>query len=201
MIIHNDIVQRTQQWLDLKAGKISASKIAPLMAPRGLGKQAHTLALEVLSERITGALSDNPVTWAMERGIELEPEARKIYSEAIEKRVIEIGGFEDGDLWFSPDGCIDEDGLCEIKCPLSKKHMEILLSDTVLPEYIPQLQFGLMISGRDWIDFVSYNPDFPDQYAMKVIGVHRDDNYIQLMKDRIDEFRALISMMEKKLNV
>ena len=200
MIIHNDIQQRTDVWRQLKIGKLSGSRIKPLAAPKGLGAATTTLALEILTERITGRLTDTPVTYAMEQGLMNEPIARDIYINATGNDVVEVGGVSDGELFFSPDGLIGEDGILEIKSPQPKKHMEILLSDVVLPEYIPQLQFGMYVTNRKWCDFVSYCPEYPDDYCFKIIRHKRDDASIDMLKDRIEQFNRLLENMEKKLH-
>lgn len=200
MKIHEDLLQGSFDWEQLRLGKLSASRVSPLMAAKGLGKGARTLAITMIAEEMTGEPMDVPNTWAMERGVQLEPEARNIYKNHFpDKKIIEVGGIENDKLWYSPDGLVGADGLIEIKCPLAKQYIEILLSKTVLPEYKDQLQFGLMVSGRKWIDFVAFNPDFPADKAIKVIRVERDEKYIALMQERIEEFNVLINNLKSNL--
>ena len=199
MIIHKELIQRSEDWLKLKCGKISASKVSAIMGARGIGKTGRTYALELLAQRLVGEEEPQYVTDAMQTGIELEPVARDIYERHTHTTVVEVGGIEADGLWYSPDGLIGDLGLLEIKCPQRKQHVNNLLSDEVDPQYIAQLQFGLMVTGRKFIDFVSFNPDFDNDHAMKIITVARDKQYIRIMNDRIIEFNVLLDAMEGKL--
>ncbi len=116
------------------------------------------------AERITGWTDDTPMTSDMWRGVESEPFARDVYSgHFAEAR--EIGFMvreEDGwRLGYSPDGLVGDDGLIEIKAPRTKTHVLTILADTVPTHYMAQCQAGLLVSGRLWIDFVSYVSGMP----------------------------------------
>ena len=104
------------------------------------------------------------MTSDMWRGVESEPFARDVYSEH-HAEVTEVGFMlreEDGwKLGYSPDGLVGDDGLIEIKSPRAKTHLRTILADEVPGHYMPQLQAGLLVSGRKWIDFVSYVGGMP----------------------------------------
>ena len=121
---------------------------------------AAALTALLVAERITDHTEDTPMTSDMWRGVESEPYARDIYSGHYQQAV-ECGFMlreEDGwRLGYSPDGLVGDDGLIEIKAPRAKTHVRTVLTDDVPTQYMAQLQGGLLVSGRKWCDFVSFN--------------------------------------------
>jgi hypothetical protein len=139
------------------AGRPPVYEVADNETSRGL-----TAAL--IAERITGWTEDTPMTSDMWRGVEAEPYAREVYSGHYQQAV-EVGFMlreEDGwRLGYSPDGLVGDDGLIEIKAPRAKTHLRTILTDEVPTYNMAQLQAGLLVSGRKWIDFVSYVGGMP----------------------------------------
>ena len=199
-ITHNNLMQGSAEWLTARLGKITASQSQSLMAARGLGKAAETYALELMAEIITEEPKYVPVTWQMEHGHEYEPVAREIYELNYNTQVKQVGGIQYDDmLWYSPDGLVGDDGLIEIKCPQPLQHLRILTHDGLMDEYNHQIQFGMLSSGRAWCDWISYQPNFPDDKSFKVIRVNRDEDYIRLLDERVQEFRELMRKLMDKL--
>jgi len=198
-IIHSNLIQGSAEWLQARLGKITASSSQSLMAAKGLGKGAETYALELIAEIITEEPKYVPVTWQMEHGHEYEPVAREIYELNRNVTVKQVGGIQyDDSIWYSPDGLVGDDGLIEIKCPQPLQHLRILTHDGLMDEYYHQIQFGLYASGRAWCDWISYQPNFPDDKSFKVIRVERDEDYIRLLDKRIQEFKGMMkSLMDK----
>ena len=209
-IIHSNLIQGSAEWLQARLGKITASQSQSLMAAKGLGKGAETYALELIAEIITEEPKYVPVTWQMEHGHEYEPVAREIYELNRKVKVRQVGGIQYNDsIWYSPDGLVGNmqyddsiwyytDGLIEIKCPQPLQHLRILTHEGLMDEYYHQIQFGLYASGRAWCDWISYQPNFPDDKSFKVIRVERDEDYIRLLDKRIHEFKGMMkSLMDK----
>lgn len=122
------------------------------------------LTMTLIAERVAGWTEDTPMTSDMWRGVEHEPYARDVYVENVAP--VEVVGFmlreeKDWMLGYSPDGLVGDDGLLEIKCPRAKTHVATILADEVPAYYMPQLQAGLLVSGRKWIDFVSFCGGLP----------------------------------------
>jgi hypothetical protein len=134
------------------AGRPPVFEVADNETSRGL-------TATLIAERIAGWTEDTPTTSDMWRGTLSEPFARDAYSQHFAP-VTEVGFMvrtEDGwQLGYSPDGLVGEDGLIEIKAPRAKTHLRTILADEVPAFYMPQLQAGLLVSGRKWIDYVSY---------------------------------------------
>lgn len=125
---------------------------------------SRALTALLAAERVTGWTEDTPLTSDMWRGLEMEPFARDAYAEHYAP-VTEIGFMrreeDDWTLGYSPDGLVGDDGLIEIKAPRAKTHLRTILADQVPPQYMPQCQAALLVSGRTWIDFVSFVAGMP----------------------------------------
>ncbi len=163
-----DIEQGTDEWHDLRRGLITASAIDCLLTAGGKPANNETsrkALYKLLGERLTGESEPSPYSDDMARGHLLEPYARDIYAQRYALPVRQCGfiiaTLGNVQIGYSPDGLINDDGLIEIKSPRAKKHLSSLLTDTVPPEYISQVQTGLAVSGRRWCDFISYCPGLP----------------------------------------
>lgn len=174
--------QGSPEWLAARIGKITASRMSDLMSRSKRDgsplKACQDYMDELIGERITGRAADKPVTFAMERGTVLEPAARTQYAFERDVTVEECGFLIHPALAFvgaSPDGLICDDGLLEIKCPMSfAKHIAALKDQAHAEEHRWQVQAQLWVTGREWCDLVSYHPDFPDHLQMAVVRVTAD---------------------------
>lgn len=159
--------QGTPEWFDVRRGIVTASVVGKLLTPTlqvANNDTARGLTATLVAERITGWTEDSAMTPDMWRGVESEPIARDLYSSHYELAT-EVGFMrldEDGwSLGYSPDGLVGDDGLIEIKAPRAKTHMNTILTGEVPAYYMGQCQAGLFVSGRKWIDFVSYVGGMP----------------------------------------
>ena len=155
---------------------------------------ARGLINTLVAERISGFTEDTPMTGDMWRGVECEPFARDKYAEHVAP-VIETG-FMVRDDWgfrigYSPDGLVGDDGLIEIKAPRAKTHVATILADRVPPYYMAQLQTGLLVSGRKWIDFVSYCGGLP----LWVKRVHPDPAWHEAIVAAVAQFEKAAEQM------
>lgn len=173
--------QRTEQWLAERAGKFTGSRFSDLMARTKTGPSASraNLIVTLAIERINGTCVETFTNSAMQRGIELEAEARSAYETHIGELVDEVAFVPHPTLKFvgvSPDGLVGSDGLVEIKCPASQhKHLAALRSGEHAQEYRWQIQGQLWVTGRTWCDAVSYDPRFPEGLRLAVTRVTRDE--------------------------
>jgi putative phage-type endonuclease len=162
------VEQGSPEWHDLRRGLVTASTVGRLLTASTIkpasNDESRGLTALLVSERITGWTEP---TWAnadMMRGVECEPIARDIYS-AYYQQATETGFMvreEDGwTLGYSPDGLVGTDGLIEIKAPRPKTHLQTILSDAVPTYHLPQIQAGLLVTGRKWLDFVSFVGGMP----------------------------------------
>jgi putative phage-type endonuclease len=170
MALHTfpDLEQGTQEWFDQRRGMVTASVVSRLLTPTGKVADNDTsrgLAQALIAERITGWTEPSYMNDDMMRGVLHEPIARDRYAEH-NNVVARQTGFLVRDDWgyeigASPDGLVGEDGGLEIKCPRAKTHIRTIVANQVPTAYLPQIQTCLLVSGRDWWDFVSFCAGLP----------------------------------------
>ena len=193
------IEQRTEEWFQQRLGKVTASRISDVIAKTktGVSTSRQNYLVQLVSERLTGKKGDSFVNQAMIDGIEREAAARELYMRTRGVSVTEVGFFDHPTIAMSgasPDGAVnaEEDGkyagLIEIKCPIESTHTSTLMSKSVPSKYIPQMQWQLACTGAKWVDFVSYNPNFPEELQLFVARVDRDDTYIAELEAEVIKF-------------
>jgi len=187
--------QNSQEWLNCRLGKLTASEAQAIAAN---GKGLETLVYKLVAERLIGKLDDgfrgNSDT---ERGHELEVDARNFYELQTKNIVDEVGFCQVDDyVGCSPDGLVGEDGLTEFKCFKNVNFVEYLVTKKIDTGYEWQMQFQMFVTGRQWCDYVVYNPNFKNLLIIQ--RVNRDDRAIEKIKAGIETGKAMIkSMMEK----
>jgi len=181
MKIYDNLEQGTEEWLKIRAGKFTASSFHTCF---GKSETRNTLLLKISAERLTGKMiEENYTNSDIERGVELEDEARSLYQEKTFNSVKEIG-FAELDDWVgsSPDGLIGDDGMIEIKCPRETTFLSQVINDRIKPEYITQIQFNMYVLNRKWCDYVIYNEDL----GLNIKRVERDEEYIKKIIECIE---------------
>jgi putative phage-type endonuclease len=193
------IEQRTEEWFQQRLGKVTASRISDVIAKTktGVSTSRQNYLIQLVSERLTGKKGDSFVNQAMLDGIEREAAAREFYMRTRGVSVTEVGFFDHPIIknsGASPDGAVNAEeegkyaGLIEIKCPIETTHTNTLMSKSVPSKYIPQMQWQLACTGAKWVDFVSYNPNFPMELQLFVARVDRDDTYIGELEAEVIKF-------------
>lgn len=200
---HIDIEQNTDAWHELRCGKVTASNFGIFMANEGkaFGDPAKRYALQIALERITGCKAETYSNDHMLRGQEQEPIARMLYEEH-NFVTVGNGGFYDCGLYGdSPDGLVGDDGLIEIKSVIASTHYATLKRGEHDPAYLWQLVGHLDCSGRDWVDFVSYCAEFPEEKQLLVYRLHRDEysGHIDRLRSRRNEFLELIYEIQAEI--
>lgn len=181
VVYHRDLAQGSNEWLELRRGKLTASEMCLLVTPATMKaasndkSRAHLYTL--VSQRIAGYVEDTFTGYDMLRGHEDEIDARVAYSNHYAP--VEDCGFITNDRWgfvigYSPDGLVGDDGLIECKSRKHKFQVETILKsvaeDTAPADFLIQCQTGLLVSERKWLDFISYSAGLP----MATIRVHPD---------------------------
>lgn len=127
--------------------------------------KSRGITVQLVAERITGYTDPTYIGDDMLRGIDDEPRARELYAEVYKRPVREVGFLlrkeETWQLGYSPDGLVGDDGLIEVKAPRAKGHLRTVLDGEVPAEYVAQCQAGLLVSGREWLDFISFSGGMP----------------------------------------
>lgn len=205
------LLQGSDEWLRARAGKFTASRASDLMAKTRSGastSRANLLALLAV-ERITGQCVETYTNGAMQRGTELEPEARAAYEAHAGSLCEEVGIVVHPELDYvtcSPDGLVGDDGLLEIKCPQAMaKHLEALRSGSHAVEYRWQVQHQMMVTGRAWCDVVSYDPRWPEGLQLAITRVERDESAIEDLRAECEkaerELQRIVDELRERLEV
>lgn len=192
-----DCIQGSDEWFEARLGFVTASNFHKVLNKKtGRGLYMRKLA----AERLTGLREESYKNEIMDKGSETEQEARKYYETVNDCEVKQVG-FVIMDEWIggSPDGLIGEEGLLEIKCPLSSTHIEIILSGRMPPLHIPQVQGLLWITGRKWCDFVSYDPKVLSK-PMFCVRVERDKDYFMKLAGEVGVFVGELKTMIAKID-
>ena len=167
--VYADIEQRSDEWHALRLGMLTASSIGRLITPKTVkvasNDDSRGLAATIAGERITGYSDPIYVNADMQRGIDEEPRARDHYAKSRGVEVTEVGFMvleRDGyRLGYSPDGLVDDDGLIEIKAPRAKRHIQTFVTNSVPLDNYAQIQAALFVTGREWVDFISWCGGLP----------------------------------------
>lgn len=185
--------QGSPEWLAHRCGRLTASRVADVLAKVKTGESAsrRNLRTELVVERLTGKKTEGFTSAAMEWGVETEPLARAAYEVATGNLVDQVAFVDHPSIeWFgcSPDGLVGDDGLIEIKCPNSATHLEYIEDDCPPKKYVIQMMAQMACTGRKWCDFVSFDPRLPDGLQLFIVRVNTDDKYIQMMEDEVKQF-------------
>jgi putative phage-type endonuclease len=197
------VEQGTTEWMALRNGKVTASRIADVLSKGRSGESAgrKNYRTELVVQRLTGQPGESFTNSAMEWGTATEPMARVAY-EVAKGNFVEQVAFVDhpsiANFGCSPDGVID-DGLIEIKCPNSSTHIEYLTDDKPPAKYVPQMQCQMAVTGAKWCDFVSFDPRLPEDLQLFVVRLERDDEYIEAMEEEVKKFLGEVDEMFTKL--
>jgi len=192
------IEQRTDEWFAQRLGKVTASRVGDVIAKTKTGPSASrdNYATQLVLERLTNAKGEFFTNAAMQWGTETEPMARQAYELKRGVFVDEVGFIDHPTIDMSgasPDGLVDKTGLVEIKCPESKTHMEYLMSGKPPSKYIPQMMWQMACTGREWCDFVSFDPRFPTNLQILVVKVEYDPTYVRMLELEITQFLDEVS--------
>lgn len=196
------IEQGSAEWLALRCGKVTASRVSDVIAKTksGWGASRANYMGELIAERLTGVPAEKYSNAAMQWGTETEAKACAAYQFYHGGNVQPASFYEHPSIPMagaSPDRLINEDGLLECKCPNTSTHIDTLLGQAVPSKYIWQVQFQLACTGRQWADFVSFDPRLPENMSLFVQRVTRDDEAIEYLEK---EIKVFLSELDAKLS-
>lgn len=187
--------QRSPEWHAHRIGRVTASRIGDVMArtKTGPGAARKNYLADIVAERLTGAAREGFSNAAMQWGTDQEPAARAAYEFMSDATVTEVGFIDHPRLAMagcSPDGLVGDAGMVEIKCPNTATHIDTLLGASIDGGYLKQMQFQMACAGRQWCDFVSYDPRLPPEMQLHVARVARDDDVIAEIEEAVADFLA-----------
>ena len=199
MPIFIDEPQLSPEWFAIRAGIPSASKFSEIITITGKPAISRTRYMNTLAgEKILGRKEETYQSPQMERGVQMEEEARKYYSLITGNEVKTIGFcFQDKKkLWgCSCDGLINDDGILEIKCKNISNHITYILNGKLISPEFQQVQGQLLITGRKWVDFLCYYPGL----RHSLLRVERDETFIKALEAQLKAFVRELRETIKKL--
>ena len=190
--------QRTPEWFAQRAGKVTASRIADVMAKTktGYGAGRANYMADLIAERLTGEAKQGFTNAAMQWGTDTEPQARAMYELETGLTVVETGFVLHPAIegtGASPDGLVGDTGLVEIKCPNTATHIATLRGAKIDRKYLLQMHWQMICTGRDWCDFVSFDPRLPTEMQL-----HRQ--HVDLDGELAEEITADVTQFLTELN-
>ena len=197
------IKQGTEEWHQIRLGKVTASRVADVMSKVKTGESAgrKNYKMDLVVERLTNNPTSSFSSPAMAWGTETEPLARMAY-EAFTGVFVDQVAFCNHptikNFGCSPDGVVGE-GLMEIKCPNTATHIDYLMAGVPPSKYVPQMQTQMACTGAKWCDFVSFDPRLPTELQLFVVRLDRDEAYIQQIEEEVKQFLDEIEQVYSQL--
>jgi putative phage-type endonuclease len=195
--------QRTEEWFAARCGKVTASRVADIIAKTKSGPSAsrENYLAQLVCERLTGKPAESYSNAAMQWGTDTEPFARAAYEARMDLLVTEVGFIDHP--WItnsgaSPDGLANE-GMVEIKCPNTATHIETLLTKTVPAKYITQMMWQMTCADRPWADFVSFDPRLPEKHQLFIKRINYDPEMVNLLENSVIQFLGDVDLKIQQL--
>lgn len=192
-----DFDQGSADWFAIRCGKVTASRVADVIAKTktGYGASRANYAAQLIAERLTGTVAESYSNAAMAWGTEQEPEARLAYEFRTDAEVEQVAFVLHPTIGMSgasPDGLIGTDGLLEIKCPNTATHIETLRGQSIPGKYETQMLWQMACTGRQWCDFASFDPRMPEEMRLFIKRLPRDDARIAELEAEVTAFLSEI---------
>ncbi len=199
------MAQGSADWHQARLGKVTASKVADVVARTKSGYAAtrSNYAAQLIIERLTGEPTEGFTNDAMRWGTEKEPEARRAYAFRTDNDVEEIAFVDHPRISMSgasPDGLVGSLGLLEIKCPNTATHLDTLTAGKPPAKYVTQMMWQMACTGREWCDFVSYDPRLPEELRVFIHRVEADVEEIERLETEVVAFLAEIDARLSELS-
>jgi len=199
------MIQGSAEWCSARMGNLTGSRMYEACA-KGRGDKYYaardTLMTEKLIERLTGKWAEHFVSDAMQWGNTYEGEARAMYETAQGVLVQECAYFPHPSIAHSgasPDGLVGDDGVLEIKCPTTKVHLETLLAGVVPEQHTYQMAWEIESAGRQWADFVSYDPRLPGNLSFFCIRYTPTEDFHAYLRAEAVKFLDELDALEAKV--
>ena len=194
-----NVAQNSPEWFAAKCGFPSASNFDKIITTTGTpSKQRDKYMNQLAGERVSGKCAETYNNAIMEKGVEMEGEARNLYEMLKDVKIEQVGVCYPDEKKLcaaSPDGLVAKDGLIEIKCPLIYTHVQYLLDGVLPTDYFQQTQGQLYVTGRKWVDFVSYYPGIKPL----IVRCVRDEKFIKALAVEIEVFNRQLSEITERI--
>lgn len=196
--VFEDLQQGSDAWHAARCGIPTASMFAQIVKQDGSARKSQqrtTYMMELAGEILTGEPVPGFTSYATERGHEMEPEAREMYTYLTGAKPHQVGFIRNGQMGCSPDSLVDDNGMLEIKSKLPKFAVACIVDGEFPEEHKAQCQGALLVSEREWIDLAVYWPGLP----LFIKRGYRDDAYLKKLSTALDEFNAELAEAVEKV--
>jgi putative phage-type endonuclease len=195
--------QRTEEWFAARCGKVTASRVADIIAKTKSGPSAsrENYLAQLVCERLTGKPAESYSNAAMQWGTDTEPFARAAYEARMDLLVTEVGFIDHPWITMSgasPDGLANE-GMVEIKAPNTATHLQTLLDRKVPEKYITQMMWQMACADRPWCDFVSFDPRLPEKHQLFIKRINYDPEMVNLLENSVIQFLGDVDLKIQQL--
>ena len=195
--------QRTTEWFAARCGKVTASRVADIIAKTktGFSTSRDNYLAQLVCERMTGKPAESYSNAAMQHGTDTEPFARAAYEAKADILVTEVGFITHPWITMSgasPDG-LAGDGLVEIKCPNTATHIATLLDQKVAEKYITQMMWQMACTERPWCDFVSFDPRMPAKHQLFIKRINFDKQLVDSLENSVIQFLGDVDLKIQQL--
>jgi putative phage-type endonuclease len=198
-MIIEPVIQGSEEWKKERAGIPTASSFDCIITTKGeQSKQRQKYMYRLAAERITGVKEETYQNGVMQRGIQMEEEARRMYELITGNTVEQVGVcYPDEKKLYgcSPDGLVGKDGALEIKCPTSAVHVEYLLAGELPNGYYQQVMGQLLVTGRKWVDFFSFYPGL----RPLLIRVKPEKSFLEALAKELEVFCKELDEVTEKI--
>ena len=193
--------QGSPEWHAARLGKATASRISDVVArtKSGVAASRANYEAELIAERLTGEAAEHFHNAIMQRGSDVEEQARAAYEFKTDAEMIQVGFVDHPTIKMSgasPDRLVGDDGMIEVKCPHTATHLSTLLGAPIPKKYMTQMQWQMACTGRAWCDFVSFDPRLPAKHQLFVKRVERD---AEMIADLQREVRVFLTGVDAKI--
>ena len=197
--------QRTEEWFAARLGKVTASRVADVMAKTKTGYSAtrESYMTQLVCERLSGQKAESFTNAAIQHGIDTEPLARSAYEAYADVMVEEVGFVQHPRIKMagaSPDGYVGLFGCIEIKAPQTSTHIETLLTEAIPSKYYAQMQWQMACAQRQWCNYVSFDPRIRQDLQLFVKRVEFDAPYVATLEEEVIKFLKEVDEKVNKLN-
>ncbi len=198
--------QQTTEWFAARLGKATGSRISDIVAKTKTGYAAsrEDYMFQLVVERLTGVNTVSFSSKEMQWGVDQEEYARAAYEAHMGVLVEQVGSIDHPRIAMSsasPDGLVGDDGMIEVKCPMTKNHLNMFLGQSIAKVYKDQMMWQMAVTGRKWVDYVSFDPRCPAGLQLFIQTVERDDKYIAELETEVIKFLAEVGVKEKDLRL
>jgi len=195
--------QRTEEWFAARCGKVTASRVADIIAKTktGYSTSRDNYLAQLVCERMTGKPAESYSNSAMQWGVEQEIYARSAYEARMDILVTEVGFINHPRIAMSgasPDGLAAE-GMVEIKCPNTATHLQTLLDRKVPEKYITQMMWQMCSADRPWCDFVSFDPRLPERHQLFIKRINYDPEMVNMLENSVIQFLGDVDLKIQQL--